>query len=115
MIFTTRIDMTAPLELEVVCAKIGKAFDYDSGGDKTFYKVYPSGHTEDKPLPATHLATGFWAIPTFAESLPYFMDDPELLLQSCNRDYSNRWPDEEPLTLQECKEFTEKAQLTIQE
>jgi hypothetical protein len=113
-LYTTRISMTAHLSLEATCAKIGKAFDPDVGGERTFYKVYPPEHTLDTPLPATGLATQFYALPEFAASLPYLMASPELLHQSCLLDYETRWPELEPPTFEECVAFTRVATLDIQ-
>ncbi len=101
MTYTARVTLTAPMELVDVCAKIGKAFDPDVGGEKSFYEI--DGHLE----------TQFPAIPEFAASLPYLIESPTLLHQSCLKDYAARWPELEPPTLAECEQFCNQVTLEV--
>ena len=101
MTYSAKVKLTAPLALTDVCAKIGKAFDPDVGGEKSFYEV--DGHIE----------TQFPAVPSFAASLPYLMASPELLHQSCQLDYATRWPELEAPTLVDCAAFCNQVTLEI--
>ena len=101
MSYTAKVKLTAPLTLADVCAKIGKAFDPDTGGEKSFYEI--DGRLE----------TQFPAVPEFAASLPYLMASPELLHQSCALDYATRWPELESPTLEDCEAFCNQTTLEV--
>ncbi|WP_198314533.1 hypothetical protein [Chitinibacter sp. GC72] len=113
MSYTASIKLTAPTSLTEICAKIGKAFDPDTGGEYSFYAVYPVGHSGDTPLPAVQIQTQFYAVPEFAASLPYLLADPELLHASCELDYSRRWPELTAPTLTECQAFCAQTNLEV--
>lgn len=114
-LYTVHVKMTAPVSMSEICAKIGRAFDPDTGGDKSFFNVYPAGHSQENPLAPISIATDFWAIPEFAAGLPYLMTDPELLRSSCELDYSTRWQELDAPTLAECEQFCEQVVLKIDE
>jgi hypothetical protein len=101
MSYTAKVKLISNKTLVDICAKIGKAFDPDTGGDKSFYEV------ED------HLETEFYAIPLFADQLQLLIINPEALYQYCIDDYDKRWADLIPPTLEECTDFVEKTTLTI--
>lgn len=113
MSYTVKVRLTAPLALEDVCAKVGKAFDPDVGGEKSFFKVWPQGHTEETPLAPLHLETQFYATPDFAAALPHLIASASLLHQSCVLDFETRWPDWTPPTLKECEAFCKQATLEV--
>lgn len=101
-----KIIIQCPTDLADVAAKIGKAFDPDIGGEKSFYAVYPSDHSEESPKPALYLETGFYATQEFSNLMRALLASPSNLFDYCKSDYAARWPSLTPPTLDECEKFS---------
>ncbi len=113
IIYSNKVKIAAPLSLADVCARIGKAMDPDVGGERSFYRVYPEGHSEETPQPPLRLETQFYATQGFAESLTALLTNPVALHQVCLSDYAARWSSLTPPTLAECQQFCSQTTLEI--
>lgn len=101
MTYTTKITMSAPIELLSTCTKIAKAMDPDRGGENSFQV----GDTE--------IYTSFWATKSFSNTLQYLSTHSVELYNYCVEDYNRRWTNLIPPTLEECEQFTSSISLTI--
>lgn len=98
--YETCICIAVPMSLMPVAPAIAQAFDPLSDGGKSF-----------DTLRAMDADGNTWAVthsPATAETaagIPFLQSIPGLLHQSMMRDYSIRWPDQEPPTLEACEAF----------
>lgn len=107
-----KVIIQCPTNLAGVAAKIGKAFDPDVGGEKSFYAVYPSDHSEEAPKPALYLETGFYSTVEFSALIEFLLSNPVELHNYCVNDYASRWPELTPPTQVECQSFCDSAALS---
>ena len=89
------LTLTLPVELADIAAKIGKALDPDSGGEKSFV-ASEDGLTISTSTPCTE---------EFAEQAQAMLTDPSMLHAAVSQDYATRWPDLVAPTLAECDLF----------
>ena len=97
------LDATVP-NIEAIASKIGRAFDPDSGGDKSFSRDYDV----DMEGGITQLDTISTAAPCtaeFAAQAQYLMGHADRLFSATQHDYATRWPDLIAPTLEECGVF----------
>lgn len=90
-----------PESLREVANKIARAFDPDLGGDKTFDAEAVDGV----------ISVSFPVGEGYGQGMLALLWMPEELLASVQRDYSVRWPDAVPPTLEEVQEFCACAEL----
>jgi hypothetical protein len=107
------ISITLPAELADIAAKIGRAFDPDIGGDKSF-GLSADGLTISTSAPCTDQ---FYAWCMYVLGHPdtpvtedgvlagLFEQHPEELYAACAADYAERWQGFEAPTLEECTAF----------
>jgi hypothetical protein len=100
--YTKRVIMTAPVDMADLCAAIGRGVDEDLGGSASFRFIHASYDAEGLPVgEPSYLESAFYATPDFAAGVFYLWTMPIQLHQTIARDYSLRWPDLHPPTLQE--------------
>ena len=113
--YTHRLTCIIPAPLGVIGAAVGRALDPDTGGDKTFV---PLDAKYDEAGNITKEPTKLWVsecpvIPELAESIPYLLANPGMLLASIERDFAARFPDVPVPTLAECVNFCSSAIVEI--
>ena len=93
--YDATLSITLPAALADIAAKIGRALDPDSGGEKSFV-TSDDGLTISTSTPCTS---------GFAAQAQYMLSHPEALFQAVAADYAARWADMTPPTLAECVSF----------
>lgn len=93
--YTECLTITVPASLADIAAKIGRAMDPDTGGERSF------SYNEE----TDELVCSTPCVVEFKQAAQYMLTYPEMLYESCLRDYQQRWPDHEPVTLEECVLF----------
>jgi len=111
---TIRIVLDATAQnIEAIAANIGRAFDPDAGGDKSFTAEIEYTKTitlEDGSLaymtvPANVLTTATVCTAEFAEQAKYLLNHADNLYSAVQHDYVVRWTDLIPPTREECGVF----------
>lgn len=100
-----RAVIVIPVEGLEIANKIAKAFDPDSGGDKSF-GILRVGN------PVTHYVCNTPLVDSMAD-LFSSIKSGEYLHQVCLQDYTARWDVSDCPTLAECSWFIERAGITI--
>ena len=98
--YTETLTVTVPETLAEIAAKIGKAFDPDSGGEHSF-------HADGNGL----LICRTPVKPFFKEQAFAMLQNAAYLHAACAQDYATRWPDLTPPTLAECEAFVAQVVL----
>jgi len=103
------LDATAP-NIEVIAANIGRAFDPDAGGDKSFtaetgYQSTPDIEGVITTITANVLTTATVCTTEFAEQAKYLLNHADNLYSAVQHDYVVRWADLTPPTREECGVF----------
>ena len=93
------LTLRLPVELADIAAKIGKALDPDSGGEKSFVPS-EDGLTISTSTPCTE---------AFAAQAQAMLTDPAMLHYAVAQDYATRWPDLTAPTLAECTLFLQSV------
>jgi len=93
--YDATITIRLPATLAEIAAKIGRALDPDTGGDKSFCP----------DLNETTISTTTPCTSDFAAKAGYMLMHPEVLHTECAKDYAKRWADLVPPTLAECEAF----------
>lgn len=94
MAYFDRITLFVPKSMQNIAQQISKAFDPDIGGEFAFQL-----HFGGEVIYST------CCVPEFADALDYFQQNPEMLYNSTVRDYSVRWPDLTPPSLEDVTAF----------
>lgn len=100
MSYTQRLRITVPVELAETAAAIGRAFDPDTGGDKSFTEI-------DGVLVCDTPCTEEFALQAQA-----MLTDPAMLHAAIEADYATRWADFKAPTLAECEAFVKACSLS---
>ena len=103
-IYNHTIAIKLPASLADIAAKIGKALDDDVGGEHNFHRDI-TGYDGETPIYADTISTSVMVTDAFYTSSAYLMQHPEALFALCQEDYSIRWTDLVPPTLEECELF----------
>jgi len=103
------LDATVP-NIEAIAANIGRAFDPDVGGDKSFtaeteYQSLPDIDGERTTVTANVLTTASVCTAEFAEQAKYLLNHADNLYSAVQHDYVVRWADLAPPTREECEVF----------
>lgn len=108
--YTERLTITVPHSLNEIAAKIGRAMDPDTGGDRSFTREIVSFENEE-PVYGNKLVCCTPCVAEFKEAAFYMLSSPEMLFESCKRDYAARWPDIDPPTIEECELFCSNVEI----
>lgn len=100
MAYSERITIYVPEALAPVARAVARALDPDFGGAFSFTWIYGGEAVYSTPC-----------VPEFADGMEYFQALPELFYNSVVRDYSARWPDLTPPTLEQIAEFCRTVRL----
>lgn len=95
--YSETLTLTLPYSesMAAICAKIGKAFDPDSGGESSF--VHDAN--------ANTLVCKTLCVPEFKDQAQVMLGNAAVLHGACAQDYATRWADLVPPTLTECEQF----------
>ena len=104
MSYTERFTLKVSDSVALTAAKVGKAFDPDSGGEFSFSKEVV-GHTGMTPVYGNTLSTSTPCDAEFKATADYLMTNPVALHQALMQKYAERWKDLTPPTLAECEAF----------
>ena len=94
MAYSERITLFIPESMKNLGQRISKAFDPDISGEFAF-QLHFGGEVIYSTL----------CVPEFADAMDYFQQNPEMLYNSIVRDYSMRWPDLTPPTVNDVTVF----------
>ena len=94
MSYSSCFTLTVSADVELTAAKVGKAFDPDTGGEYSFCTNPDGTLSTSTPCDAEFKATA-----------DYLMTDASALHQAITQKYSERWADLTPPTLDECAAF----------
>lgn len=97
--YTSSIFVAIPESMLPIGAPIARAFDPDTGGDKSFEGVRA---TKDG---VTYAICYTPAVPATVAGLAYFQATPGALHGFVMQDYEARWGELTPPTVEECEEF----------
>lgn len=108
--------MTHSVYIECICGApigavaevIAKALDSDLEGEYSWTKALSSTGT----APSTHLKMGVWVTPPYADAIMALYQYPELLQETCARDFQTRFPTLLPPSLDECIEFCNSSYIS---
>jgi hypothetical protein len=92
--YSARFNLTLSDTVKEIAAKVGRAFDPDSGGSESFHDN--GDGTISTSTPCTE---------KFKEDGEYLMTNPDALFMAMQAAYAERWADLTPPTLQECQAF----------
>lgn len=108
---TIRIVLDAAVpNIEAIAANIGRAFDPDAGGNKSFTAATEYQSTPDMEgvvtlITANALTTATVCTTEFAEQAKYLLNHADNLYSAVQHDYVIRWTDLTPPTREECGVF----------
>lgn len=92
--YSARFNLTLSDTVKEIAAKVGRAFDPDSGGSESFHDN--GDGTISTSTPCT---------PEFKAQGDYLMTNPDALFMAMQAAYAERWADLTPPTLAECQAF----------
>lgn len=95
MKYNHQVSITLPVALAEIAAAIGRAMDYDTGGDKSFM-LSEDGLTINVTTPCTEV---------FYTQVQAMLADPALLYVAVAQDYATRWTEYTAPTLEQCQQF----------
>lgn len=95
MKYDHQISITLPVALADIAAAIGRAMDYDTGGDKSFM-LSEDGLTINVTTPCTEV---------FYMQVQAMLANPALLYTAVAQDYATRWTEFTAPTLEQCQQF----------
>lgn len=101
MSYTARLSITIPAELYDIACAIGRSLDPDTGGAESFG---PREQGDPPAVPATY-STSTPCTEEFADQAAAMLADPALLHAVVSADYTARWADLTPPTLEDCEAF----------
>ncbi len=103
------VSITLPYALADIAAKVGRALDPDTGGDRSFVRTILSQDGDTIVYGDTITAVSPCTA-EFKAQADYMLEHPEALHAACQADYEARWPEFEPPTMEECEAFCGGAQ-----
>ena len=106
MSYSARFTLKLQYSPEVfrIAADIGRGFDPDSGGDRSFARDIV-GWNEGSPIYGDTFSTDTPCEPEFKAMADYLMTDANALYEAMQQKYAERWADLVPPTLEECQLF----------
>ena len=114
MRYNRRIICTVPAPLGVIAAAVGKALDGDVGGEHSFRPLDATYDEQGNILTQpTKLITEAPCIEELAQTVPYLIANPAMLLATIELDFDNRFPDYPRPTLAEVEAFCAAATVEV--
>jgi len=105
MAYDAQVSITVPAILADIAAKVGKGFDPDLAGEKSFSPVIAGYNADETPIYSGNINVTTRCTAQFKGQADYLMTNPQALHDALAADYANRWTELTPPTLAECTLF----------
>ncbi len=108
MSYSHNVVIIIPESLQAVANAIARALDPDTGGAKTFTRLYTDGADN-------FFATSTPCVESFAATVQAIVDGQFPLFALVSQTYVTRWPEETPPSAEDCAAFVAAAVIRIDE